>query len=407
MIDQDPHMPGDSSPDPGMFMSSHLPHMKHSIPLIGAFTIAALFGTGGYFLGKNHSTTAVHSEQARQISNPPASVSSEPRKSALPPIDSAKLRATLDAEKDPLARFKLALQNIEAWVAKNPKDALDWLATQQPTTRRDEVMRIALNQYSEIDPKGAASWATSNLMGIDLNNTLITIAENWARQNGSEAAAWFFARPPAPERDAAMEGILFSWASNEPAAALEFLKANPNQGELSPTLRRAAMAGWAKTDPEGAVRASLLLSRENQDPGQFANTLANWATMDLQASSQWLLVNLPTGPERTTAAQELATIFASQSPDTGIKWLGKLTQGTERDTAASALAAAWSRSGAADAAKWAASQTIGNLSPEAIATISRNFMMKNTAAFETWRNSLPPGMMKEQAAKVLAISVEE
>lgn len=381
--------------------------MKRSILNPTALTVAVLFGAGGYFIGRNHTATIARSEQARPISNSQLPLSTEPRKAAAPPIDSGKLRAMLDSEKNPLTRFKRVLENLEAWVAKNPKDALDWLATQQPTARRDEVMRIALNQFSEIDPKGAASWATSNLTGIDLNNTLITIAGNWASQNGSEAAAWFFARPPAPERDAAMEGILFSWASNEPTAALEFLKAHPNQGKLSSTLRRAAMAGWAKTDPEAAVQASLLLSRENQDPGQFANTLANWATKDLQASSQWLLVNLPTGAERTTAAQELATLFARQSPDAGIKWLEKLTQGPERDAAASALAAAWSRNGAADAAKWAASQTIGSLAPEAIATISRNFMMKNTAAFEVWRESLPPGIMKDQAAKVVEISAED
>ena len=381
--------------------------VKSSIPPTGALAIAVLFGTGGYFLGAyrspDHATSQSDGLSSHvQIENP-----SEPRKSASTPLDSGKLRALLDAEKNPLTRFKLALQNIEAWVAKNPKDALDWLATQQATARRDEVMRIALNQYSETDPQGAASWATANLTGIDLNNSLIAIAENWARQNGSEAAAWFSTRPPTAERNAAMEAILFAWASNEPAAALEFLKAKPDLGELSPTLRRAALAGWAKTDPEAAVAASLLISRENRDTDQFSNTLANWATMDLQASSQWLLANLPSGPERAAAAEELATLFASQSPDAGIIWLGKLSQGAERDAAASALAAAWSRSGAADAAKWAASQTVSSLSAEAIATISRNFMMKNTAAFDAWRNSLPPGVMKEQAAQVVAISEED
>ena len=381
--------------------------MNRSILSLGALTIAILFGTGGYFLGRNHPPDAARSKPVGQASRPTPSPPSEPRRATLPLIDSGKLRAALDAEKNPLARYKLVLQNIEAWVAKNPKDALDWLATQQPTDRRDEIMRIALNQYSEIDPRGAASWATTNLTGVDLNNTLIAIAENWAQQNGSEAAAWFLALPPTTERDAAMENILFSWASNEPAAALEFLKANPKLGDLSPTLRRAALAGWAKTDPEEAVRASLLISRENNDTDQFANTLANWATMDLQASSQWLLTHLPAGAERTAAAQELATIFASQSPDAGIAWLEKLSVGVERDAAASTLAAAWSRSGPADAAKWAASQTSLNVSQDAIATISRNFMMKNAAAFQAWRNSLPPGPMKEQATKVEAISTED
>lgn len=381
--------------------------MKHLIPLAGALAIALLFGIGGYHLGKNHSLASAEFRQVSQAARSSAGLPSNSRKSTSSTMEPGQLRAALDAETNPLARFKLAIQNLETWVTKNPKDALDWLYSQQPTDRRDEIIHMALNQYSEMDPKGAAAWATKNFTGIDLNNALITIAENWALQNGSQAAVWFLALPPTAERNAAMENVLFSWATNEPTAALEFLKSNPSLGDLSPTLRRAALAGWAKTDPEGAVNASLLMSRVNHDTDQFANTLANWATMDLLASSQWLITNLPTGTERTAAAQELATIFASQSPDNGVSWLEQLHQGVERDAAASALAMAWSRRGAADAAKWAASQTTSNLSPEAIATISRNFMMKDTAAFEAWRSSLPSGRMKEQAAQVVAISVEK
>jgi len=322
------------------------------------------------------------------------------RRTATPNIDPKELRARLDGEKNPLARFKLALQNLEAWVNKSPQDALDWLAAQPATDRRDEVIRLALNQYSDTDAKGAADWAMKNLTGADLNNTLIAIAENWALENGGEAAAWFMGLPATPERDGAVENIFFFWASNEPAAALEFLAANPTAGDLTPTLRRAALAGWAKSDPEGAVAASLTSSRANNDPAQFANTLANWATMDLESSSQWLLANVPAGSERAVAAQELAVIFARQSPEAGVAWLEKLTPGAERDAAASALAATWSASGPADAAKWAATQKPGSLSAEAVSEIAYNFMMKDPAAFQAWRNSLPEGPLKNQTSQV-------
>ena len=183
------------------------------------------------------------------------------RRNALPVIDSGKLRVRLDAEKNPLARFKLALQQFEAWVAKDPRDALAWLASQPPSGRRDEVMRMALNQYSETDAKGAADWALHNLTGVDLNNTLIAIAENWAQENGREAAAWFLALPATAERDAAIENLFFAWASNEPSAALAFLESNRSQSDLAATLRRAALAGWVKSEPQAAVAASLALSR--------------------------------------------------------------------------------------------------------------------------------------------------
>lgn len=318
------------------------------------------------------------------------------RKIAIPPVDPAKLRARLDAEKSTLARFKMAEQQLEAWVAKDPRDALDWLASQPPSGRRDEVIRMALNQFAETDAKGAADWALHNLTGDDLNNMLIAIAEAWAQENGSEAAGWFLALPATSERDGAIENMFFAWASNEPAAALAFLESSTNTGDLTPTLRRAALAGWAKSDPQAAVAASLALSRTNNDTAQFANTLANWATMDLEGSSQWLLANVPAGNERTEAARELGIIFAQQSPDAGITWLDKLDTGAERDAAASSLVAGWARSSPEEAAKWAAAQRSSNLSKEAISEIAHNFLLKNETAFQAWRSSLPDGPLKDQ-----------
>ena len=326
----------------------------------------------------------------------PADAPALVRKSTTQAVDLGKLRAKLNAEKNPLARFKLALQQLEGWMAKDPRDALAWLASQPPSGRRDEVMRLALNQYSETDAKGAADWALHNLTGEDLNNTLIAIAENWAQENGGEAAAWFLALPATPERDAAIENLFFAWASNEPAAALAFLESNNGPGDLAGTLRRAALAGWAKSEPQAAVAASLALSRANNDTAQFANTLANWATMDLDGSSQWLLANLPVGSERTEATQELAIIFAQQSPEAGIAWLDKLSAGAERDAAASSLVAGWARNSPEDAAKWAVSQNSSKLSDEAISEIAHNFLLKDATAFQAWLPTLPDGPLKTQ-----------
>lgn len=371
------------------------------VPLaIVIVTIALGSGAGGYLLGtRKYAGDPPLSQNgivAHTAGNSPETV----KRAGLQAVVPRDLRARLDGEKNPLLRFKLALQNLDAWVAKDPKDALSWLASQQPSDRRDDIIRRALNQYSETDAKGAADWALKNLSGADLNNSLIAIADNWAQASGREAAAWFLGLPVTIERDGAVENIFFSWASNEPAAALEYIAANPSIGDLASTLRRAALAGWAKSDPEGAVTASLALSKTNNDPGQFANTLANWATMNLEGSSQWLLANVQPGTERTAAAGELGTIFASQSPDAGVAWLEKLNAGAERDAAASSLAAGWSTSAPAAAATWAASQTAMTFSPEAISEIAHNFLMKDPAAFQAWRTALPDGPLKTQVSQV-------
>ena len=389
------------------FYPNFLESMKSYTRVLATLAGALVCVAGGFFLGKSQSVRVAPSEAIPSLASPTASTRAAVKRSGSQALEIKELRAALDREKNPLARYKLASQNLEAWVEKSPGDALDWLISQQATARRDEVIQIALKQYAENDAQGAADWALKNLSGAELNNTLITIAENWAQGNGQQAAAWFLSLPASMERDGAVENIFFSWASSEPAAALEYLNSNSSLGDLASILRRAALAGWAKSDPEGAVAASLALSRANNDPAQFANTVANWATVDLESSSQWLLTNLPGGSERTAAAQELANIFADQSPDAGIAWLGKLNAGAERNAAANALAATWARSGPADAAKWAASQSSITFAPETISQVAHTFLMKDPVAFQAWTATLPEGPFKTQVSQAAVMAEDK
>lgn len=381
--------------------------MQPATQFTGALAIAIICGSGGYLLGSRQLVGNVRETLVRGESQRPPNKPTTARTGRSPAPDLKDLHAKLGAEKNPLLRFKLAMQHMEAWVQHHPVDALDWLKSQPPTERRDELIRLALKHFSENDPKGAANWASANLSGADLNNSLIEIAENWAEQNGLEATAWFLALPPSPQRDAAVENMLFSWASNEPDAALRYLKENTTLGDLSPLLQRAALAGWSKSDPVKAVTTSLSLSRTNNDPGLFGNTLANWATMDLQGSADWLMENVKTGGERAAAVKELATIFAQQSPAEGIVWLGQLNAGSERDAAASSLVAAWSRADAAGAAKWASSQNASTLSTDAVSSLMHNFILNDAPAFQTWRSSLPEGPLKQQADLIGTPAAEE
>lgn len=378
--------------------------MKPASLAAGALAIAITFGTGGYFLGK--SRPASPSPEAAVSASGGQRTTGTAKRPQTATVDSVELRAKLDAEKSPLKRFDLALQHLEAWIGRNPKDALDWLASQEPSGRRDDVIREALAQFAEQDAGGAADWAMANLTGAELNNALILIAEGWAEQDGGAAAAWFLGRPATEERDAALESLFFTWATANPVAAMEYLKQNPGAVDLDPALLRAALAGWAKSEPEAAVAASLALSQANGDPAQFANTLANWATMDLEASAKWLLTKVPAGNERNAAVQQIASIYASQSPDAGIAWLGNL-KGPERDAAASVLAANWSRRAPAKAAQWMASQQGADLAPLAITAVARNYLMKDINGFKTWLAALPEGPVKQHASEAGAASEDD
>lgn len=355
--------------------------------------LSAACGWGGYALGlrqsvRNHPTAQVAGAAANSKSS---------REARLKAFDPAAVKREIDAEESQFERFRIAQDNLGRWVAKDPVGALNWLASQPPSYRRQELIRLALQQFSETDGRGAASWALENLEGGELNNSLIAIANEWAQQNGREAAEWFLALPETRERDAAVENMMFTWAANEPKAALSFVGEREDLADFAATLRRASLAGWAKSDPEGAVAASLEISKSKNDPDQFANTLANWATMDLAKSSEWLLRNVDAGSARNLAAAELGVIFAQQSPQDGLGFLAKLNAGEERDAAGNAFASEWSASGAADAAGWAANQDTIKLGESAASDIATNYFRRDPAGFAAWRDSLPPGNLKSAA----------
>lgn len=368
----------------------------------GATLIAIISGTGGFFLGKSHQPASNgHSPPAAQTTLPASTGSQDPthRGSAMGKRDIDALISELDRETDPLARFKLATRSLEAWMNADPKGALAWLKSQEPSSRRNELIRLAIGQFSETNPQGAAEWTLANLSGVELNNMLIRISEKWARSDGPGAAAWFSQLPATGERDAAMESLLFHWSADNPAAAIGYLNQHPGTEPLASILRYAAHAGWAKSDPRSAVAASLASSRTHQDPAQFANTLANWATMDPAASSQWLLENVKDPAERSPAVKELAGIFAHQSPAAGLAWIDRLA-GAERAAALNHLAAEWADSDAPSAAQWLAAKTPLEIQPDTVTAILHGFLSSDAKGFEQWRASLPESPLKQQAATV-------
>jgi hypothetical protein len=370
---------------------------------IAAILIAAASGTGGWFLGRASAPMAVTPAAAPAQAKSPrgGTVLTDHGKPRLSADELAGLKAKLAAETNPLERFKLATARMEAWMNADPIGAIGWIHSQEPSARRNELLRMALGQFAENDPKGAAEWSLANLSGIELNNLLIRIAEQWARQDAPGAAAWFTAMPVTEERNAALETLLFRWSSEDPQAAVAWLASNPASAPLDAILRYAAYAGWAKTDPRGAVAASLESSRRLNDPGQFASTIANWATVDLTASSAWLLENVKDTGEREPAVSELAAIFAHQSPQAGLDWIKRLTP-AEQPAALNRLTSAWAQSDPPSAAKWLGAAQPDGLEPETTTAVIQGFLAADAKGFQEWQAGLPPGPLKNRAAELTA-----
>ena len=369
---------------------------------------AVIFGGLGFLLGRFAQSDSEHPIETTASAEAVSPGHRErDKKWSGPGKGPSELRAKLEREVNPLARYKLAMDHMEAWVARDPRGALDWIKSQQPSLRRKEIMRLAMAQFAESDPKGAAEWVMANLSGVELHNSLIQISGPWSRISGFEAANWLLGLTESKQRDAALESAFFGWGTVDPIAAAEYAGAKVTDKGLASVLKRASYAGWAKSDPLAAVSASLESSRGHGDMTQFANTLANWATVDLAASSEWLMKNVSNPNERADAVLELSTIYAKQSPDAGLEWIGGLSDQNERRLASNQFAVDWASVDSAASAKWASEQASGLLSDQAQIEILQSYLADDAAAFDQWRKSLPEGALKQKAADLVAPVSEE
>jgi len=366
--------------------------MKPAHAILAGLCLSACTGITGYWLGISSRHQSPPEKSAATSHAPRA----RPAPPPVSPDSSRDLVSRLDRETDPLRRFSIALDHMEDWVASDPASALTWLRNQPLTARRNEVIRLALIQWAAADPASAASWSKQNLQGIEHDNILIRIAEQWVTSDPATATRWFADLPPGRARSAALEGMLFRWASADPASARTFLTRDLPSDAGSPHLLQAIHAGWAKSDPPAAVSSSLATSQQTNNPGLFANTLANWATIDVASSSAWLLQNVPPGPHRTAAIGEIAGMFAQHDPSSGFTWIDKLTP-QERPAARDILATTWAETDAPSAAQWLSSQPVDHLSSNATNSILTAFLAHDDNAYTQWLDSLPPGPLKETA----------
>lgn len=371
--------------------------MKPIVALVSGIGIAGISGTIGYQFGKSAELSESLSEKAPSKSSAAAPRNSE--RSQRSSVDLSDFGQKLDRIADPLERFSMAIDAMETWVDRHPQAAIDWLTGQPPSGRRNELIRLAISQWAETDPSAAADWTNRNLTGIDLHNALIRIAERWAQSDPASAARWFAALPEGNTRSAPLEGLFFVWANEDPKAAMRFLEWELPGEAFRMTLTQAVLAGWAKTTPTEASSVSLQTSKATNNPALFANTIANWATVDVAASSAWLLENVDSGPERTAAIAEMAGMFAHHDPGSGSQWIKRL-EGKERTVAQTVLAEEWSRVNPAAAANWLSSSPVESLSDEAIAFVVNGLLTDSPMEFDAWKEKLPQGKLRDKVVEL-------
>ena len=107
--------------------------------------------------------------------------------------------------------------------------------------RFDFTSRDAFEIFAKNDP-AAARVAAESVSGALRGQTLAGVAKIWAQKDGPAAIAWAQSLAAGPAREDALRAALIGWAKSDPFAALEHLDiVPPNSGEMYPM---SSKGGW-------------------------------------------------------------------------------------------------------------------------------------------------------------------
>ena len=301
-------------------------------------------------------------------------------------------------------------------------------------------LRTLLNSTGKIDPDLLAAWARS-LSSDEIANDLQSLKGEPAnsRRNDLMGALLNASADHDPKtfldasndiavprlREGGIDEALKTWAAQDPKAALQWIKDNPGTVSTAATDERyaAAIAGYAATDPAGALEAVSALDDENVHDRMMksaatkplADTLADQGQFN-QAST--FFSQLPPGPTRDDAFSQLAKRWTEIAPQDAAAWVEDLGGDPQlRSVIGSQVAQAWAQNDPSSAATWAAKvdseptapDASGNEAPsgQLLATAIRSWTNYDLDPAGNFLNLLPSSPAKDPAVAIFALRASQ
>jgi hypothetical protein len=292
------------------------------------------------------------------------------------------------------SKGKLSADLLAAWAQNlSPEEAqaaLKDLKDQPANSQRNDLMGALYDAWAQRDPQGFLA-ATGSITVPRL-------------------------------REGGVDDALKAWAAQDPKAALQWMKDNPGPGSTSSNQQRmaATIAGYAASDPAGALAAVNALSGDNPQDQQLksaaikalSDTLTDQGDFSQAAA---LFSQLPAGQTQNDANAQLAASWASASPQDASAWVASLTDPQQQTAMGIQVAKAWAANDPAAAALWAAgmdqvtsaeaalNNSTGTPSGQLLATAIQSWTNYDLDAAGQFLNQMPPSPTKDSSVAIFAL----
>jgi hypothetical protein len=220
-------------------------------------------------------------------------------------------------------------------------------------------------------------------------------------------------------REVGVDSALRTWAADDPKAALTWLQQNP--GSAPPAAQRqrfaAAIAGYASTDPQGALTAVAALGGNSPADLMLRNNAIQALTNAVADSGNFsdaltMFGQLPAGQLQNRAYTNLVQRWAETNPEDASTWIATLTDPNQRNQLGTRVAQTWAASDPAAAATWAAQMdnqaaldpSGDGQSTQLLASAIRSWSAYDLDAPAQFLNQLPASEGKDDAVALFAMS---
>ena len=237
------------------------------------------------------------------------------------PQEALALAETLDGA----ARRQVAEAALQAWAQTDAQAAMNALEEFDDLRLANDAKFSILAQWSAADPRAAFEWALTQKTSMDNMHLAAMPLQQLAMSDPAEALR-LAEELDGMRKQAALAGIVSTWADSDPHAAAAWLESA--SGDMSQAVSAVAYA-FAQRSPSEAFEWVSTLPKESQQ----------------------------------MALHSLVSATASQSPEQAVSLIGTIRDAELRDEATMTLVMGWSQSAPREAAQWVARRAAAEQRP--------------------------------------------
>ncbi|MDG2124444.1 MAG: hypothetical protein P8J87_12135 [Verrucomicrobiales bacterium] len=189
--------------------------------------------------------------------------------------------------------------------------------------------RGASAEWARSSPQDAAVFALSGSVDEPVRQQLIDLAlPQWSRIDPAAAAEWA-ADLPGDSADGALQSVVEEWSASDPVATIDFL-ANSVQGEQLEGMTKSAVKNWSHADPSGAAAFIGGFEEGAMKDNIASEVTKTWMEKDSLAASEWV-ASLDSGSARDSAVVTLIHHIARDDVDAAVRWAETIGDRGKRD----------------------------------------------------------------------------